>query len=106
MFRPKSKSCRSEPEISESAAPACFPRAHSLKQQERSPESFLLIYAPTSAASQLHQRTLSLRTSSQGQPSLLRPRRQQIEGHAENNVDGNDQDSEEPGRAAAVGDKG
>ena len=50
--------------------PLASPGRTSLKQQESSPGSFRLSYAPGCSASQLHQRTLSLRTLSQGQPRV------------------------------------
>jgi hypothetical protein len=40
------------------------------------------------------------------QSRLLRPTWQEVEGHAEDDVDGNDQSPEEPSGAAAVGDEG
>src|SRR5260370_28089000 len=106
MFRPKSKLSRPTSEITEPATPACFPRAHQ-------PETTGIIcwidsldlcsrlFCFSIASKDIVLKNIVPRTA-----RALRPGRQQVEGHAEDDVNGNDQSTEEPSRAAALGKEG
>src|SRR6266550_51557 len=94
MFRPKSKLSRPMSEIAERAAPACFPRA-------RQPETTGIIswiVSPDLCSGlcrfSIASKDIVLKDIVPRTAAALRPWWQQVEGHAEDNVDGNDQGSE------------
>jgi hypothetical protein len=93
-------------EITEPATPACFPKAH---QPETtgiiswivSPDSCSRPFCFSIASKDIVLKNIVPRTA-----SALRPGRQQVKGHAEDDVNSNDQSAEEPSRAAAIGNEG
>ena len=86
--------------------PLASPGRTSLKQQESSPGSFRLTLCSRLFCFSIASKDIVLKNIVPRTAPALRPGRQQVEGHAEDNVDGNDQGAEEPSRAAAVGNEG